>query len=572
MTTTLATPFFTLLNSDFIPSDDEVSQIDSLLTHQSYYLQDIESDIKRAKALYDDLMSQRSKLLEVMNGHRKLVSLPRRDAVPMDVLQEIFLHCLPSNTSDRNEMPLVLTLVCKRWRQTAMVMPKLWTSIHLTIPRYLPNGILSSELEHNQDDTSSKSCVIRKVEMQAAGMLEWLARSRNRSLSITILDQNSFITSDNHLQPIFNALLPTSNRLKELQMTTSPIRFAEFLKTSQSIYPILETLQLAFIPNWTPTRIPLPIPNIDMWKKSPLLSAPSLRQLKLFRIPIDVTVLSVTWDCLTHLTIHCSVGPSSANEGFKLLARCTNLVIFRLTIACALSPFTFPLLPNHAAAIQYEKVTLPNLTTLSITDGNSNDDPSVLESISMPSLASVDWFWLSRTRSPIQSLVQNYCLRRLNTNAQLFDSDDFIHCLRSCPNIDHLILSSPSAQEWRRRTIDGSDEFLRLLSTTNTNGVYLCSKLEVLERSDGGAKYTEQALLDFVKVKQAGRDGLAKLRRLAIVFSRQQIQPIASMLEPYLSEGLEVVLEYSDKSSTPNTLSIVDDSPREYYFKRSRII
>ncbi|KAG1724174.1 hypothetical protein EDB19DRAFT_1760423 [Suillus lakei] len=51
--------------------------------------------------------------------------------LPTEILSQIFLCCLPEDEDEylsptRNQPPVVLTLICRRWREIAMDMPSLW--------------------------------------------------------------------------------------------------------------------------------------------------------------------------------------------------------------------------------------------------------------------------------------------------------------------------------------------------------------------------------------------------------------------------------------------------------------
>ncbi|KAJ7129209.1 hypothetical protein C8R44DRAFT_555678, partial [Mycena epipterygia] len=60
--------------------------------------------------------------------------------LPPEITSEIFLHCLPTSSSDRkwnsvdpHEAPMLLSHVCRTWRHTAISNPALWAKIALEI-------------------------------------------------------------------------------------------------------------------------------------------------------------------------------------------------------------------------------------------------------------------------------------------------------------------------------------------------------------------------------------------------------------------------------------------------------
>ncbi|KAF8170689.1 hypothetical protein K438DRAFT_1853716 [Mycena galopus ATCC 62051] len=59
--------------------------------------------------------------------------------IPPEIMQEIFLCCLPDDSDlsplvpDPKIAPLVLLSVCRKWREIALSAPRLWTSIRVTL-------------------------------------------------------------------------------------------------------------------------------------------------------------------------------------------------------------------------------------------------------------------------------------------------------------------------------------------------------------------------------------------------------------------------------------------------------
>ncbi|KAJ6560392.1 hypothetical protein B0H19DRAFT_1147508 [Mycena capillaripes] len=62
--------------------------------------------------------------------------------LPLEITSEIFLHCLPtkraSDVMNVQEAPLLLTHVCRAWREVAISTPALWTTFDIDVSYYLP--------------------------------------------------------------------------------------------------------------------------------------------------------------------------------------------------------------------------------------------------------------------------------------------------------------------------------------------------------------------------------------------------------------------------------------------------
>ncbi|KAJ7581575.1 hypothetical protein C8J56DRAFT_1100882, partial [Mycena floridula] len=70
-----------------------------------------------------------------LQAHHALFSPIRR--VPLDVLLQIFVKCLPESGKplmEAAQAPLLLTHVCKAWREIAVGDPELWKSLHIAVP------------------------------------------------------------------------------------------------------------------------------------------------------------------------------------------------------------------------------------------------------------------------------------------------------------------------------------------------------------------------------------------------------------------------------------------------------
>ncbi|KIM47160.1 hypothetical protein M413DRAFT_57140, partial [Hebeloma cylindrosporum] len=57
--------------------------------------------------------------------------------LPIDILQEIFYQCLPTDhhpIMSATEAPMLLTRVSSLWRSVAFSMPRIWAKLHIPFP------------------------------------------------------------------------------------------------------------------------------------------------------------------------------------------------------------------------------------------------------------------------------------------------------------------------------------------------------------------------------------------------------------------------------------------------------
>ncbi|KAF9066212.1 hypothetical protein BDP27DRAFT_1424102 [Rhodocollybia butyracea] len=93
-------------------------------------------------------------------------------SLPVELLSEIFPHCLPSMLTPLPslimEAPLVLLFVCQKWRAVAVSLPQLWSSLRISLP-------------------SSNHLFDGKLIQRRNGITKWLNRSGSLPLSLSLV-------------------------------------------------------------------------------------------------------------------------------------------------------------------------------------------------------------------------------------------------------------------------------------------------------------------------------------------------------------------------------------------------
>ncbi|KAL0569304.1 hypothetical protein V5O48_012668 [Marasmius crinis-equi] len=131
MKATFPSRFTNLLGTNYAPSSEEVVEIKSLLRDPEERLHSLDAEISK-------LQAERDELRQDIDRHRMLLSPFRR--LPADLWGEIFVQALPSNEFNLpgrtlKDAPLLLTTVCRTWRDIALRTPRLWNGIHVYFPR-----------------------------------------------------------------------------------------------------------------------------------------------------------------------------------------------------------------------------------------------------------------------------------------------------------------------------------------------------------------------------------------------------------------------------------------------------
>ncbi|KAG1738500.1 hypothetical protein EDB19DRAFT_894235 [Suillus lakei] len=111
-------------------------QLDAVL----HEISDLETVMDSIQNLRQQLVGEKEKIIKSINLHKSLVSALWR--LPTEVLSHIFRHCLPEIREFNRlkkpsvlEAPILLTTVCRRWREVAVTMPSLWCRLAVSVDR-----------------------------------------------------------------------------------------------------------------------------------------------------------------------------------------------------------------------------------------------------------------------------------------------------------------------------------------------------------------------------------------------------------------------------------------------------
>ncbi|KAJ7088513.1 hypothetical protein B0H15DRAFT_885899, partial [Mycena belliarum] len=164
------------LGTNYVPTPRERDKIQQFrgtaLRRVSDLSAEIEAYAQRLSAATEGLKAVR----DLVDPYLALVSPVR--AVPPEILQEIFIACLPDAHNaimDTSQAPLLLGRVCASWRTISVATSALWASVHVVLPRvrYMAGA---------RDEVWSAREALGRCE----GLATWLARSGDCPLSISL--------------------------------------------------------------------------------------------------------------------------------------------------------------------------------------------------------------------------------------------------------------------------------------------------------------------------------------------------------------------------------------------------
>ncbi|RXW23676.1 hypothetical protein EST38_g2169 [Candolleomyces aberdarensis] len=549
----MASRFTLLSETNHIPSESELLEIEQLLAPDESKLAHLDLDLKEAEARVTKLKQERKAILTRVQPLRAITSLIRR--FPQEILERIFTHSRPADgysTLSPADCPLILLRVCRRWREIAINTPQLWSSFEVTIPIHLCYVPSSPPNPKHQLRVAS---FLGEVD-------RWLERSANHPLCIREPggpSTSSAANTDHIMSEISTKLVTRSSRWKSVDFEPFPFVLEKMAHLGTTPPPILTNLRLA-------SYIYPVIDHADQidgqwyFQCSGLLTAPNLKSLHLRNhqgqdYPYNFTQLPVSWSNLTSLslgtmasyffrfTFHQDTPLSMWVDILPIFQQCTNLR------QCSL------MLPSDRGDISTPRggATVPNLQALHLS-GCSEAIDRLLEFIDTPRIRELHYQPLhskvARPGSPLtprppltldSSLVS--FLQKHGDQVQVLSfnlppstpNEIFRTCLVNTSSLKQLKIGS----EFRTQTfqprpptpdvtlpLNSENDFiftdfhLHLLTPNLGPGDYLCPQLEIL-RSNIKARITEGAVLSFLnaKLEQSSgsfSNGRSKFQELSI--------------------------------------------------------
>ncbi|KAF9054220.1 hypothetical protein BJ165DRAFT_1522766 [Panaeolus papilionaceus] len=408
-----------LHNSDIL-QNEEAFEFQSRLQRLVEQRRDIKKNINVLNITLNALQRTCDDLDGTIYSYRSLFSPIRR--LPEDVLGEIFLHTLPSTRNAipiLSELPLLLTLVCKKWRSIAQSTPRLWSRLHIVLPYNR-----ATDIEGDEECSQKRSYValVKHLLYLSGGVPLFL------SISSCTQGYDGHIGTSPETKELLLAVIKHSTRWSEVNLVCDAYAFLfmndEMIKCSPELsMPALRCVRAVHMVDPSLFLSDTDRPSTLYPYSSLALRELSLNLCNIFETSSFLPKLkqSVNWRLLTRLSLHqYDCGPQWL---LGILLQCEQLEAFLLDIIG----------PCHDDSIG--SIRLPNLKSLSLQGRQDNMD-GVCRCLQTPLLTQFTFYALQVGFSTDESPL----------------SPPFRKFLAQCGNIQSLTLRSDRCG--RNRLID----------------------------------------------------------------------------------------------------------------------
>ncbi|KAG2345960.1 hypothetical protein BDR05DRAFT_929858 [Suillus weaverae] len=334
-------------------------QLDAVLCEIS----GLETVIDGIKNFHQQLTGRKEKIIQSMTFHKGLESSLWR--LPTEVLSQIFHLCLPENeylTPSPNLAPMLLTRICRPWRNVAVDMPSLWCRLHVEIDvRSEDDGDISDIVWVKP--VSGMEVDDRTWQQVAFCYDSWLKRSQGRPLSLAFERSPSAKLLGSLLQPYMN----------QISSLSIHFHFARQVERLQLLLKDVPALRELVVLGVEPHGIQIMTQYISQLPST-------MRVLDVIPLSLDVCGVSSLNPIWAHLT-HVKISLRHPDAFLHLINLCPNLSSLTIRVARfyeqrTLGPFTHTNIQSlriiyhmtttmtSSLAGLFDALSLPNLRVL----------------------------------------------------------------------------------------------------------------------------------------------------------------------------------------------------------------
>lgn len=506
--------FEDLIITNDAPLDSDAHIVRQLLEGVPQRISILEERIESLSVILDRLRLERRGLKKREKKLRPILSPARR--VPNELLARIFeiscaaYYCDDDNadTTDLESPPWGFTRVCRRWKDIALSLPKLWTFIRLP-------------------DVSTAP------KTYAPLMQRYLSRSGDLPLSIDV------VWDDIELEP------PARNLLKQIMLHASRWASVEFEFETD-----LETVTSAFneIPGTLLALEVLRLTGLSCWPAEEVADlaihafgeAPRLREVSFKAVADFAENLAIPWSQITHFTC-VEVTPG---DMLNVLRHMSALEVCNLAYS-----FGYP--DNSTSPVDVT-VCLPRLRKLVLGD---NGVDQILEDMTLPALQDLSlwasWYSLCYFTDLLSRSGSACHLQRLHLKIPFTpDTTTYSSAIslleRAAGAVTHLRVQDFVLSKSRH----SKGQILTALARSESP---LVPHLEHLHLHVCASNHADDLIIPILETRWAKvSPDMVRLRTLRLYINKlgpSLRDDTVSLLERYRGEGLDWEVEYNSSSS-----------------------
>ncbi|KAJ7634595.1 hypothetical protein FB45DRAFT_1056605 [Roridomyces roridus] len=568
----MRSPFASWLGTNYCPTVGETAELKAFLAEPLLQMKCLENKITGMRQALNKLLEEREELQTYLHAHTALFSPIRR--MPADVMQEIFLACLPTHRNcvmDVSEAPLLLGRICSAWRTLSLATPRLWSSLHIVDRGKLPEesepapAVSESEPDYPPDPWLVAE--ERRAALVADAVRAWLERSRQCPLSISLHYDLQSLFGLPPSQSIIHTIFSLAYRWQHIRFSASVSVFRKLEQLSAADVPQLKSVGLQYheaSSEWAS-------PGFAQWDNLSFLSGPKVAAFAAFGEGLASPQLPVEWSRLAALSnvSFPDENPTWMREPSRLRIDAGLLIMSRCSQLRSLSFVLKDHFSNIPRVGELPFVDLHLLQTLHLS-GDGTPSSILLDKINVPQLKNLtlrtDWMteddrvWWGNHHTNRDSFSEPSLVRFLATlplleslsltTRKLGPSSVKEILLHLPPSLLHLhITSDKSFSRWD--TPDWKGDFLApLVTPESTIPLPILRDFDIVVARE--ELITDKTLLQFITARAS------TLKRVKLDFERPMDFDIVhdAALSSFIENGLDFAVTYG-----PPTFQVPEYSP-----------
>lgn len=430
-----------LIGTNYAATDNDIVRISAVISESAAQLASLKNEMDLVQCKYSDLQERSTILQQKINDYQALMAPIRR--LPTDILQEVFLQCLPQTHNaiiSSSNCPVLLGQICSRWRDVVLNTAALWASIHIPIPHQntLPQQPTPIEVLRFNDQ---RMLAPEVAQRRARAITEWLGRSGACTLSISLYERHH--GGPNPSPPdirnvILDALIPFADRWGTLDCNTPASSLTRIASLSPTVFSRLHTLKVQGPLGGYRLQVPL--------VASGFIRAPRLKSFAYVYVMEDPTQFRLRLSQLTTLELYSNrnVGPAEYLTVDKLavfLIACPLLRECRFDVAKLRESHAAQALTHAPSNNIPVSIPLLYLTRLHI-DSPWEDLSALFDALYLPILEHLEYYAGTHATVPLLTLLPRTAntLRALTLDPRFFSLTELNTCFCVCTGVTELTL------------------------------------------------------------------------------------------------------------------------------------